>query len=111
MEKKSFQAFRLLLLGRSGVGKTYNGMAYCLSLIKKKIFNPKRVLIISATWKSDPSQQELISYCDEKYKKFREMNCFETIDLELLDRLFEIQKAIKENAPEKLKNWLVIFDD
>lgn len=89
MEKKSFQAFRLLLLGRSGVGKTYNGMAFCLRLIKQKIFSPKRVLVISATWKSDPSQEELIKYCSEKYRAFRENNCFETIELGLLDKLFE----------------------
>jgi 2-hydroxy-3-keto-5-methylthiopentenyl-1-phosphate phosphatase len=79
----------MLLLGRSGTGKTYNGMKYVLGLVEKKIFSPKRVLIISATWKSDPSQQELITYCQEKYKKFKEYNCFEEIDLELLDRIFE----------------------
>lgn len=45
----------MLLLGRSGVGKTYNGLKYTLGLIKKKIFSPKRVLVISKTWKSDDS--------------------------------------------------------
>ena len=39
------------------------------------------------------------------------MNCFETIDLALLEKLFETQKAIKEWAPGKLKNWIALFDD
>lgn len=102
---------RLLLLGRSGTGKTFNGMKYCLKLIKAKIFNPKRVLVVSSTWKSDPSQQELIEYCQDKYKKFKENNCFEDINLDLLAKLYTTQKLIKESNPSKLKNWIVIFDD
>ena len=56
MEKSKFQAFRMLLLGRSGVGKTYNGLKWALDFVKKGTFKPKRVLIVSKTWKSDPSQ-------------------------------------------------------
>ena len=55
MDKKIFTAFRLLLLGRSGVGKTYNGLIWSLNLVKEGIFSPKRVILISKTWKSDPS--------------------------------------------------------
>lgn len=53
--EKQFTAFRLLLLGRSGVGKTYNGLKWSLDLVKKGVFKPKRVILISKTWKSDPS--------------------------------------------------------
>ncbi len=54
MDKK-FSPFRLLLLGRSGVGKTYNGLKWSLDLVKQGTFKPKRVILISKTWKSDPS--------------------------------------------------------
>ncbi len=73
MESKimPFSAFRLLLLGRSGVGKTYNGLAWALELIKKGTFKAKRVLLISKTWKSDPSQEQFVKYCQSKYSGFR----------------------------------------
>lgn len=45
--KTKFTPFRLLLLGRSGTGKTYNGMDYILELIEKKLFEAKRVIIMS----------------------------------------------------------------
>ena len=55
MSKQNFQAFRLLALGRSGTGKTYNTMKWAMDLIKLEVFKPKRILLISKTWKSDPS--------------------------------------------------------
>lgn len=55
MPKDKIDPFRMLLLGRSGVGKTYNGLKWALKLIKEKHFKPRRVVIISKTWKSDPS--------------------------------------------------------
>lgn len=50
--------FRLLLLGRSGVGKTYNGLAWVLTLLKDKRsgYTPQRTILVSQTWRSDPSQ-------------------------------------------------------
>jgi hypothetical protein len=66
MESKKqmpFSAFRLLLLGRSGVGKTYNGLKWALDLVKDGTFKAKRVVLISKTWKSDPSQEEFVKYC------------------------------------------------
>lgn len=35
----------------------------------------------------------------------------EDIDSELLVKLFEAQKHIKETNPSKLKHYLVVFDD
>lgn len=70
MNKTNFKAERILLLGRSGVGKTFNGMKYILELMKKKIFSPRRTLLISYTYKSDPSQKEFVEYCTQKYKNF-----------------------------------------
>jgi predicted NACHT family NTPase len=58
-DTKDVSAQRILLLGRSGVGKTYNGCKYLLSLIKEGVFSPRRVVVVSKTWKSDPSQKEL----------------------------------------------------
>ena len=81
---ENFTAKRILLLGRSGVGKTYNGLRYVLDLIKKDIFKPSRVILVSKTWKSDSSQEELVKYCQAHYPKFKESNCFEDIDIELL---------------------------
>jgi len=52
---KQFTAKRVLLLGRSGVGKTFNGLKYVLQLIKDDIFKCSRVILISKTWKSDDS--------------------------------------------------------
>lgn len=111
MNKSNFNAFRMLLLGRSGVGKTYNGLKWALDYVKKGLFKPKRVLIVSKTWRSDPSQEEFISYCQKKYDKFKDMNCFEELDLDLIAKLFDTQKFIKDTQPSKMKNWLVIFDD
>jgi len=54
-DKKGFTAQRILLLGRSGVGKTYSGCKYLLQLIKDGIFSPRRVVVVSKTWKSDDS--------------------------------------------------------
>ena len=101
----------MLLLGRSGVGKTYNGLKWTLELVKQGIFKPKRVLLISKTWKSDPSQQEFINYCQSKYKSSLDNNCYEDVDTKLLARLFDAQKLIKEVAPNRLSKWLIIFDD
>ena len=108
---KNFQAFRLLLLGRSGVGKTYNGLKWSLKLIQEGVFAPKRVILISKTWKSDPSQSDLVKFCKSKYKGWAEYNAFEDVDTELLTTLFETQKMIKDADEKKLNNWLVIFDD
>lgn len=60
VEKNDFTAKRILLLGRSGVGKTYNGLRYILNFIKQGIFKPSRVILVSKTWKSDSSQEELV---------------------------------------------------
>lgn len=54
-DKKDVTAQRILLLGRSGVGKTYNGCKYLLKLITDGVFSPRRVVVVSKTWKSDPS--------------------------------------------------------
>jgi hypothetical protein len=78
----------MLLLGRSGVGKSYSGLVYCLTLLKKKWFSPERVLLISKTWKSDPSQKPLVDYCTKNHKDWDKTNAFEDIDTELLRTLF-----------------------
>ena len=94
-----FPAFRLLLLGRSGVGKTYNGLRWALDLVKQGVFKAKRVVLISKTWKSDPSQEEFVKYCQSQYKGFREHNCLEDVDTKLLTKMFDTQKLIKEVSP------------
>jgi hypothetical protein len=62
-DNPNIPAQRILLLGRSGVGKTYNGCKYLLQLIQDGVFSPRRVVVVSKTWKSDPSQKDLIDYC------------------------------------------------
>jgi hypothetical protein len=88
-DKKDITAQRILLLGRSGVGKTYNGCKYLLQLIRDGVFSPRRVVVVSKTWKSDPSQKELIEFCQKSYEGFKMNNCFEEVDIEFLKKLFE----------------------
>ena len=38
-------------------------------------------------------------------------HCFEDIDTNLIKKIYENQKAIKEKNPDKLKNWVILFDD
>jgi hypothetical protein len=93
MEKKNssekFTAFRLLLLGRSGVGKTMNGLKWALDLVEKGVFEPQRVLLISKTWKSDPSQEAFVKYCAKHYKGWKENNAFEDVDVDILAQIFD----------------------
>ena len=58
-------------------------------MIMDGIFHPKRVILVSKTFKTDPSQSEFIDYCSKKYNRFVEENCFEDVDLQLLNALFE----------------------
>jgi hypothetical protein len=69
------------------------------------------VVLISKTWKSDPSQKELIDYCQKEYAGFKKNNCMEDVDIDFLKKLFEGQKTIKENRPQDLHNWMLFFDD
>lgn len=43
---------------------------FIIDHIKKRHFHPKRIILFSKTFKTDPSQQKLIEFCKEKYKKF-----------------------------------------
>lgn len=52
------------MLGRSGTGKSYSAIKYVVSLIKEGYIEAKCVVLMSATWKSDPSQKELVDYCE-----------------------------------------------
>lgn len=88
-DKKGYVAQRILLLGRSGVGKTYSGCKYLLELIKQGVFSPRRVVVVSKTWKSDDSQKDLIKHCQKAYDGFTTNNCFEDIDVEFLKKLFD----------------------
>lgn len=53
------------------------------------MFSARRVVIISKTWKSDPSQKELIDFCQKDYAGFKKNNCMEDVDIEFLKKLFE----------------------
>jgi len=75
------------------------------------VFSPRRVVIVSKTWKSDPSQKELIDYCSKAYDGFKKNNCFEDVDVDFLKKLFDGQKMIKDTRPKELHNWLIFFDD
>lgn len=71
------------------MGKTFNGCKYLLKLIMDGIFSPRRVVVVSKTWRSDPSQEELIKYCQKAYDGFKTNNCFEEVDIDFLKKLFE----------------------
>lgn len=82
-----------------------------LDLVKAGIFSPRRVIVVSKTWKSDDSQKDLIAYCQKAYDGFKKNNCFEDIDIEFLHKLFNGQKMIKDHRPQDLHNWMIFFDD
>lgn len=54
---------------------------------------------MSQTFKSDPSMQDLIKFCKEKYSNFIEYNCFEEINTDLINKVFLANKKIKELKP------------
>jgi vacuolar-type H+-ATPase catalytic subunit A/Vma1 len=81
MIKKSAEhpPIRGLILANSGQGKTYWLSDYVRSLLGKQ-WSPKRVIIISKTFKSDSSIAPLIEVCRMKKKNFLEQNCFDDVD-------------------------------
>jgi hypothetical protein len=109
-QKASFTPFRLALIARSNVGKTYCGSRYVLSLVKAGIFKPSRVVIMSKTYKSDSSIKELLDYCESKYENFKEKNCFEEINTNLINAIYQGNKRLKE-AGKKVPHWLIWLDD
>lgn len=66
---------------------------------------------MSKTWRSDPSQKELIDFCESKYKGWKQGNAFESVDVKFISDLFNSQKIVKETDPEFLQQWVVILDD
>ena len=52
---RAYKTERLLMLGRSGTGKSYSAIKYVVSLLKEGSIEAKNVVLMSATWKSDPS--------------------------------------------------------
>lgn len=71
-----------------------------------------RVVLISRTYKSDPSQAEFVKYCSKKYPEWTQSNAYEELDdaLELLMGIFTTQKQLKEEH-KPMKNWLILYDD
>lgn len=108
---KEYKTERILMLGRSGTGKSYSAIKYVVSLLKEGKIEAKHVVLMSATWRSDPSQKDLVDYCESQYPGWKNSNGFETIDVKFLTDLYNSQKAVKEYSVEKLHNWLVILDD
>ena len=82
-----------------------------MKLMKEGLISPKRLLVFSATWKTDPSVRELIDFCQSKNKRFEDDHCFEVINTDLIKTIYENQKSIKESNPKKLKPWMIYFDD
>jgi hypothetical protein len=57
--------------------------------VKRGFISPKRLIVFSATWKSDPSVKDLIDYCQSKNKRFKDDHCFEVIDTTLIMKIYE----------------------
>jgi hypothetical protein len=69
-----------------------------------KQWSPKRVIIISKTYKSDPSIKPLIDLCKEKKKDFEKNNCFSEVKegIDFLTKLVEVQKNMKEELKKSI---------
>ena len=65
---KSMKPFRMGVFARSGGGKSYMTFKWILQLLKSGFVSPERTILISRTYKSDPSQKELVDYCKSQYK-------------------------------------------
>lgn len=107
-----FPPIRALVLANSGQGKTTYIAKFIIDRLKKQ-WSPKRVIIISKTFKADTSIKPLIDACSKVKPKFRETNCFEDVDkgIEFLDELIKTQKTIKEEHQKSIPQWCVLLDD
>lgn len=108
--KPTYEAVKLLVIARSMYGKTVLVAKWVKQMIIAKNVSPKRVLLYSKTYRTDPSMYELIMYCKSKYPGFEENNCHEKIDMDFMTQLFEGQKKLKEQG-RSIKHWLLVFDD
>ena len=64
IESGDFQAFKMLILGKSNNGKTYNFVNWFLPVLKKKkIFKPEHIIIFAHNGFHDESLRPLILYC------------------------------------------------
>jgi len=52
---KDYKTERILLLGRSGVGKSYSAIKYIAGLITAGKIEASHCILMSKTWRSDPS--------------------------------------------------------
>ena len=50
-----YQSERILMLGRSNTGKTFTLIRYVVKLLKEGRIEASHVVLMSKTWKSDPS--------------------------------------------------------
>lgn len=66
--------------------------------------------MFSKTFKSDPSQKKFIDAANKIYPQFEDKNCFEGIDTELIDKIYEGCKKIKEDG-RKVPHYCIYFDD
>jgi hypothetical protein len=90
MDKKDIKPFRMGVFARSGGGKSMMTFAYALDLLKGGFVDTNRVVLISRTWKSDPSQSEFVTYCKKKVEHWIDNNAFEELKdaIELLMGIF-----------------------
>lgn len=108
-ESQLFEAFRALFIAPSNYGKSHLIANFVLSRLHKQ-FHPKRIIIFSKTYKSDPSQLQLINECEKKVPNFMQSNCFEFIDPVMLDNIFQMNKMLKERN-KNYKQYLIMIDD
>lgn len=104
--------FRLLLVAKSGVGKT-NFLCNLLLQDDKRMykgeFEGENIYIFSPSIHTDSKLECLI-----RNKDIPDTNLFECLDMEMLDAVYELIKEDYKEAidnKEKPKNTLVIIDD
>jgi hypothetical protein len=89
-KKRDIRPFRMGVFARSGGGKSYMTFRYAMDLVKQGFVDVDRVVLISRTWKSDPSQSDFVAYCKKKYPDWVQSNAYEELKdaMELLMGIF-----------------------
>ena len=64
---KKHEAYKTAFIARSNYGKSYLAADYILQQFKDKTLEPKRLIVFSKTFKSDPSQRKFIDAAKKIY--------------------------------------------
>jgi hypothetical protein len=108
--KKKHEAYKTAFIARSNYGKSYLAADYLIKQFQNGTLDPKRLIVFSKTFKSDPSQRKFIEVAKKKFPQFEDQNCLENVDPALIEKLYQGCKKIKEDG-KKVPHYCIYFDD